>query len=76
MTITAKERGEQVKAAFAAFLKEWDLEMNVETSDSGWNGTSVDGVEFSWNAVYDDKHDTVIEYGYINVGSYATKDCV
>lgn len=75
MTITAKERGEQVKAAFAAFLKEWDLEMSVEVS-TGYGGDSVEGVEFTWNAQYDENHNTVVEFGWVNVGNWCNKDSV
>lgn len=74
MTITAKERADAIAADFQAFLNKWQLEMNVETSTFGYNGTSVDGVEFSWDAIYDENHNTVLEYGFINVGNWGRKE--
>lgn len=74
--ITKEQRAAEIKADFQAFLAKWDLEMEVVTSDTGWSGTSVDGVEFSWNGVYDENHDTVVEYGSVNVGNWCSKDNV
>lgn len=64
----------EFKAEFQAMMKKYKCEMSVATSSHGYE-TSVDGVEFEFDGIYEDGM-TVRPYFSVNVGTYATGDSV
>jgi hypothetical protein len=71
---TVEEVTAAFKAEFMALMKKYKCEMSVATSSRSYE-TVVDGVEFEFDGVYQDG-ETVRPYFSINVGTYATGDCV
>lgn len=64
----------EFKAEFAALMKKYNCEMSVATSSHGYGSEQVDGVEFSFDGIYDDGK-VIRPYFDINVGTFANGDC-
>ena len=63
----------EFKAEFQAMMKKYRCEMSVATSSRGYGGESVDGVEFSFEGIYDNGT-TVRPYFDVNIGTFADGD--
>lgn len=64
----------EFKAEFQALMKKYKCEMSVATSSCGYE-TCVDGVEFDFDGIYANG-ETVRPYFSINIGTYASSECV
>lgn len=62
----------EFKAEFAAMMRKYKCEMGVATSSRNYE-TSVDGVEFDFDGIYEDG-ETVRPYFSVNVGTFFDKD--
>lgn len=66
---------ENFRSDLKDLLKKYDCEMTI--APYTYAGETVDGVEFLFGGIYNCKdEETVRPYFSINIGSYASKDCV
>lgn len=63
------------KEDFKALLKKYQCEMSVATSYRNYE-TYVDGVEFNFDGIYAGDCEIIRPYFSINIGTFASCDCV
>lgn len=61
------------KAELAALLRKYNAEVSL-TENNDHYYTTVDGIEFTIPAVWDDDNNLVSDRAHVNIGTWATAD--
>lgn len=70
---TSDQVAAEFKAKLAALLNEYNAEVSL-TENNDHYYTTVDGIEFTIPAVWDDDHNLISDFTTVNIGTWATAD--